>query len=178
MSLDIIAVAYPPPGDMAPRNLTQITDYIIHHEAGSLTETALDIDAQHRGEGWAMIGYNYVIDVDGKIYAGRPCEYVPSAAYGRNLESVNVSCVGNFQSDDKGYTGPPTPEQINALIELGIYLHQKYPTITRTIGHRDVATMFYPNDQSDYATACPGDMLYEHIPAIKTAIAAKVNPFH
>ena len=33
---------------------------------------AADIDKWHKERGFAMIGYNYVIDLDGKIETGRP----------------------------------------------------------------------------------------------------------
>lgn len=168
-------VNYPLPAfPMTPRSLSVITDYIIHHDAGSLTETPLQIDAQHRAEGWAMIGYNYVIDPDGTVSDGRPLDVVPSAAYGRNAQSVNVSCVGNFQEGDAGYTGPPTLAQVQALVDLGVYVHQRLPSIVRTIGHRDVATMFYDGDGA-YATACPGNQLYALIPHIKSQIASHLN---
>jgi hypothetical protein len=173
--VNIIHVDYPVPAfAMTPRSLSQITDYIVHHEAGALSQTALDIDAEHRNEGWAMIGYNFVIDEHGNVYAARPLDVVPSAAYGRNTQSVNVSLAGNFQEGDPGYTGPPNAAQIQAIIDLGVYLHKMLPGIERTIGHRDVATMFYGGD-GDYATACPGSMLYVELPKIKSAIAAAIN---
>jgi hypothetical protein len=164
---------YPPPNNaMSPRALAGITEIIIHHTAGPAHQTALEIDTEHRNQGWAMIGYNFVIDFDGTIFSGRPMEYVPAAAYGRNATSVDVVLTGNFELGDPGYTGEPTVPQIAALEALGIYLHQRLPSITRTIGHRDVARLFYPNDTAPYATACPGSELYKQIPAIKAAITA------
>jgi len=173
--MNIVHVDYPAPAfAMTPRAISQITDFIIHHEAGSLTETPLGIDAQHRAEGWAMIGYNYIIDTKGVVYDGRPLDVVPSAAYGRNTQSVNVSLVGNFEKGDPGFTGPPTDEQIASLEALGVYLHKTIPSIERTIGHRDVATLFYGGD-GDYATACPGSLLYAEIPLIRAKIASECN---
>lgn len=161
---------YPAPGNMTPRALSEITDLIFHHTAGPTSQSALDIDQEHRNEGWAMIGYNYVIDGDGQIYEGRPAEFVPSAAYGRNSQSVNVVLTGNFQSDDKGYTGEPKQAQIDAAKALAVYLHNQYHSIVRTIGHCDVARMFYPQDQADYATACPGNTFYTQLPTIKSFV--------
>jgi hypothetical protein len=175
--MNITHVDYPAPAfAMSPRP-SAITDLIYHHEAGSLTETPLQIDMQHRGEGWAMIGYNYIIGTDGTVYDGRPLDVIPSAAYGRNSQSVNVSLVGNFELNDPGYTGPPTAAQIQACIDLGVYLHQQIPSIERTIGHRDVATLFYGGD-GNYATACPGSEFYKQLGTIKAAIAVKINPSH
>lgn len=162
---------YPAPANaMTPRLRGSISELIIHHTAGPAHQGPLEIDAEHRARGFAMIGYNYVIDYDGTVFAGRPLLDVPAAAYGRNATSVDVALTGNFQSDDHGFTGPPTQPQIAALEALALFLHQQLPTITRTIGHRDVAPLFYPNDQGDYATACPGDLLYAQLPAIKAAV--------
>jgi N-acetylmuramoyl-L-alanine amidase len=178
MSLTIQNPNLPPPAfAMTPRALSQITDYIIHHEAGPITETPQEVDSQHRAEGWSMCGYNYIIDQSGIVWECRPLDVVPSAAYGRNTQSVNVSLVGNFQVDDPGYTGPPTDAQLTAIVELGVYLHRQLPSIERTIGHRDVATMFYGGD-GNYATACPGSQLYAQLPALKAKIASFINPPH
>lgn len=160
---------------MAGRQLTQITDAIIHHSAGPTMQTALEIDAEHRDRGMSMIGYNYIINALGEIYAGRPLEFVPSAAFGRNTESVNVCVLGNFELDDPGYTGLLNPSQLKALQDLLVYLHHQLPTIVRTIGHCDVATMFYPNDTANYSTACPGSKLYNLIPSIKKYISGHLS---
>lgn len=173
--LTIHNVAYPGPNNaMAPRSFSAITDFIVHHTDGSRTQTPLDIDAEHRGEGWAMIGYNFVITPNGNVYDGRPLNVIPAAAYGRNTESVNVVLVGQFQPDAANYTGPPTEAQLLSLRDLALEMHRKFPSIVRTIGHRDVAPMFY-NGDGDYATACPGDKLYAELPAIRSYVAAQMN---
>lgn len=78
---------------------------------------------------------------------------------------VLMYLVGQFQPGAPAYTGKPTDAQLDALVELGKFVHQKYP-IERTIGHRDVATM-YPMNEAEYATACPGDNLYDLLPHLK-----------
>lgn len=158
---------------MTARALGSISDLIVHHSAGALTQTALDIDAEHRRIGDAMIAYNFVITPDGTINDGRPLVNVPAAAYGRNAQSVNVCVIGQFQPDAAGYTGPPTPAQIMALEDLAAQLHLEIPSICRTIGHRDVAPMFYPSDEGDYSTACPGDDLYKQLPAVRSYCATQ-----
>jgi N-acetylmuramoyl-L-alanine amidase len=166
--VNIQNMAYPPPNfALVPRNLFQVTDLIVHHSAGALTEGPLDIDAQHRNQGWAMIGYNFVITPDGTAYYGRPVNFVPAAAYGRNAQSIDVCLIGNFQEGDAGFTGEPTAEQVATLKDLSVYLHQHFPSITVTIGHQDVATRYYPNDTAPYSTACPGNLLEAILPAVR-----------
>lgn len=168
----IFSVNYPSSAfAMATRSLSEASDLIFHHSDGAGDQPILDIDAEHRAQGWAMIGYNYIIPSDGKIYAGRPMIYVPSAAYGRNTESVNVCLLGRFEPGTPGYA-PPTSAQVQSAKLMAVYLHAQYPSIVRTIGHRDVATTFYPNDPGDYSTACPGDALEALLPDIRAFVVA------
>lgn len=162
--MNIVQPNYPPPStEPAYRDLSVVTLFIIHHEAGPRDETALQVDAQHRSQGWAMIGYTWVIGEDGTVSQGRPMNMVPAAAQGSNTISVDVSLTGNFEPSDPGYTGPPTPAQIQALKDLCVYAHQKIPTINQTLGHRDVNQ-----------TACPGDDLYKLLPEIRDYVHAEL----
>lgn len=165
-------VAYPQPAfPMAQRSPSSITDLIFHHSDGPGNQSPLAIDAEHRAEGWCMIGYNFVISSDGTVYAGRNPIYVPSAAYGRNAQSVNVCLLGDFEPGTNGY-GQPTSAQVQAAKMMAVYLHARYPSIVRTIGHRDVAVLFYPDDRADYATACPGLAFEALLPEIRSYVTA------
>lgn len=173
--MKIIQEIYPLAGTLTPRSVSMITDFIIHHTAGPINQTALDICKEHMDRGFSTIGYNWVITEDGVVHSGRQIEYVPAAAYGRNTQSVNVALTGNFEFGDPGYTGPPTPQQIQALKDLCVYAHASMPNIVRTIGHKDVAPLFFPSDEADYSTACPGSQLYSLIPAVKQYVREKLH---
>jgi N-acetylmuramoyl-L-alanine amidase len=159
---------YPSPGvNYAARQVSNITDFIIHHTAGSVHQTVLDIDAEHRAKGMAFIAYNWIISPQGTIFSGRPIEWVSSASYGRNQQSVAVCLIGNFESGDPGYTGRPTGAQLDALNRLAVLSHVHIPSIARTIGHRDIETLFYPGQSESYGTACPGSELWKMIPLVR-----------
>ncbi len=162
--MDIRYIDYPKFGPMTPRSGADITDLIIHHSAGPADQDPRAIDEEHRQRGMAGIAYNWIITHDGEVYSGRPIIVVPAAAYGRNQESVNVCLTGNFMESH------PTPQQLQALKELAVFVHGLLPHIVRTIGHREVATIFYPHSTSDYATACPGDNLQALIPEVKAYV--------
>jgi hypothetical protein len=161
---------------MTPRALSDITDLIVHHSDGPWAQTALEIDAEHRALNPpdAMIAYNYVVGHDGTVWAGRALDVVPAAAFGRNLESVNVCLTGDFQPNTPGFCGKPTAEQMQSLKGLAVYLHRMLPTIVRTIGHRDVAPLFYPTNQGDYSTACPGQNLYDLLGDVKAYVRSQM----
>lgn len=160
-----------PQSDMQPRATSSITDFIVHHTDGPADQSVAAIDLEHRAIGDAMIAYNWVITKDGTVWSGRPVDYVPAAAYGRNAQSVDVVLTGQFQPDAANYTGPPTAAQMASLEALCVYAHRTFPSIVRTIGHRDVAPMFY-NGDGNYATACPGDDCYKLLPAMVKRVAA------
>lgn len=151
---------------MTPRDLSSVTYLVIHHTAGSPDQTVAQIDEEHRSEGWAMIGYNYVVDLTGRCWSARPDDVVPAAAWGLNPVSINVAVTGQFQPSDANYA-PPRPVQLAALTDLIVDLHHLYPQISRTIGHRDVARII---NNPDAATACPGDDLYNRLPTIRGAV--------
>jgi len=160
---------------MSPRPVSEITDLIIHHSDGPGNQDILAIDQEHRAEGWAMIGYSYVIAGNGMIYKGRPDNVVPSAAYGRNTQSVDVCLLGDFQPGTDGFQSSVPVAQLQSLKDLSVYLHQQFPTIVRTIGHRDVATLYYPQDEGDYSTACPGTVLWDLLPQIRSYVSSKLT---
>ena len=112
---------------------------IIHHSAGA--GTAASFHRQHVGQGWAGLGYHFVVLPDGTIERGRP-EHTVGAHAGPsgNGDSLGVVLVGNFE------TGKPTPEQMDSLVWLlTVYVPGKYGGRLPEQGHKDVM-----------ATACPG----------------------
>jgi hypothetical protein len=173
--VQIVSVPYPQEkSSFTPRPTRSITDFIVHHTAGPVTQTPLDIDKFERTRGMIYMPYTWIIAHDGTIYRGRPPLVVSAATYGRNAESVACCLIGNFQQGDAGYTGPPADQQVQALTALCIWAHQQYPSITRTYSHSDVASLFYHSD-SNYATACCGSDLRKLIPAVRLAVSKAMN---
>jgi hypothetical protein len=167
----IVQVQYPPPAfAMTSRERSSITLAIVHHTAGPLAQTPLEIDQEHRNIGDSMVAYNNLIDEHGTIYSGRPYDYDSAAAFGENEDSIDVVLIGNFQPGADGYTGPPSDAALQALTQYLIWIHLQFPSISRTIGHRDIAPLFYPNDEGSYSTACPGDDLYAKLASIRAAV--------
>lgn len=99
---------------------------------------ASDIDKWHKERGWKMIGYNYVIDLDGKVETGRPLTMVGAHCKGWNDRSIGICYVGGLDKN-----GNPkdtrTPAQKEAMNRLVYDLLDAYPTITQIMGHRDTS---------------------------------------
>lgn len=112
---------------------------IIHHTASG-DVSAKTIHGWHLNQGWAGIGYHFVIRANGAIERGRP-EHTIGAHAGPagNSDSIGIVLTGNFE------TGKPSVAQIDSLAWLlKDYLMPKYGKL-QVQGHKDVMP-----------TACPG----------------------
>jgi N-acetylmuramoyl-L-alanine amidase len=100
-------------------------------------------DPPPKGNGWADIGYHWVIRRNGVIEFGRPAEKIGAHVAGHNATSIGVCMVGG-----KGKDGKPennyTAEQWDSLEAIVNFLRAAYPR-ARVCGHRDL----------DHGKACP-----------------------
>lgn len=166
---------------------------VIHHTAstnsysgqsGAMSQLR-SIYAYHtRSLGWADIGYNFLVDKEGRIYEGRaggvdrPVQGAHSGGF--NSGTFGVSALGNYEQ-----TTAPTAmvEGIARLIAWKQSIQYgntrgtttltsagggtaRFPkgskvTVNNIIGHRDVGL-----------TACPGANLYGHLATIRQRAAA------
>lgn len=105
---------------------------------------AKDIDRMHKERGFTMIGYNYVIDLDGTVEVGRPltmngahCNTKGLSGKSYNLHSIGICYIGGVDKDGKA-KDTRTPEQKLSLANLVFKLCDEYP-IVEVIGHRDAS---------------------------------------
>lgn len=139
------------------------TDHIvIHHVAiPSGDYSAEKIHHYHQSHnGWAGIGYHYVIRRNGLIQRGRPLTTIGAQAAGENLHSIGICMAGNFNEETV------EPQQYQALVKLVANLVELYnlPLSGEIVGHRDY------ND-----TSCPGDHLYDLLPRLRQDVRAQVG---
>ena len=155
--------------------------------------TVRAIYAYHvQGNGWDDIGYNFLIDGEGRVYEGRWARdyaageeptgedlndngVVGAHVLNHNAGSAGVAMLGDFSN------GEPTDDAREALIELmawkadrhGIDVLGKDPftssdgivsTFPNLAGHRDAGQ-----------TACPGNQLHPLLPDIREEVARYVT---
>jgi hypothetical protein len=110
-----------------------------------LAEKVSEIRRWHRGNGWADIGYHWVIDRDGRLMAGRPETQIGAHTQGRNTGTIGVCLLGGHGSaaSDR-FAQNYTPEQDTALRSLIAAIRTR-AQIDRISGHNEHA-----------AKACPG----------------------
>lgn len=125
------------------------TDFIaIHCSATSEKQNigAADIDRWHRAQGWAAIGYHYVIKRDGTIEEGREEDVVGAHVADYNAVSLGICMAGGVDANDvKKAKNNFTDAQFASLKQLLVDLKIRYPN-AKIQGHRD-----FPNVKK----ACP-----------------------
>ena len=132
------------------RSLSEITQIIIHHSAGSLTaEETARYHVEDRG--WPGIGYHFIITPGGFVQMTNALDTISYHCKGENTKSIGICLQGNFEQS------VPFVSQIDALSELVRMLKELINPGLKVYGHRDKR-----------ATLCPGKHLYESIQPILT----------
>ncbi len=178
---------------------TTPTHIVVHHTAGSdgSTDPETVIQAIYFYHAkvlkWGDIGYNYLIDAHGTIYEGRfggdgvigAHAYNEEKEINYNDESIGIAVLGCFEAfkENGGSGGCATPntmtyEAVESLVNLAaekVALWNLDPTrdsafidttLPVIVGHKDVD-----------ATLCPGNMLHDHLVAIRQSVVERVAQF-
>ncbi len=89
------------------------------------------IDIHKRKNGWADIGYHYLIGTSGTIYEARNIKYQGAHARGdHNIGNIGIAVMGDYE------TGFPPRVQVEAMKKLVRHLQDKYRIANRQIyGH-------------------------------------------
>lgn len=99
--------------------------------------TAQDINRMHKQRGFSMIGYNFLVLLDGVIELGRPLSMDGAHCLGYNNHSIGVCYVGGLDKYGKA-KDTRTPAQKKALEWLVGDLCKKHDII-EILGHRDTS---------------------------------------
>lgn len=152
----------------------KVKKFIIHHTATTSNlddpkQAIRDIYYYHSmTRGWGDIGYNYIVDKNGKIYEGRyGGEGVIGAHAGPgNNGSIGIAVLGNYEESS---VPKKVTNSLTDFIAEKAKLHDIDPdgsskfrgeTMDNIFGHRDIM-----------ATTCPGQNLYAKIPTLQKMAA-------
>ena len=158
---------------------TDVKFLIVHHTAGSNTSsdwaaTVRSIWDYHvNNNGWSDIGYNFLLDKDGNVYQGRADDTQGAHFSGVNSGTSGISLMGHYN------TVSPTTVMIDSLKNLLAWkacVKSIDPTATqyhassrlnlKTIsGHKD----------GPKATDCPGHLVYNMLPTIRTDVEQLID---
>ena len=144
------------PADAALARRHTITHITLHHQGEPFKPgtdpraylrrlQAWSRDTRH----WLDIPYHYIIDLDGRIYAGRDIAYAgdTNTEYDPKGHAL-IEVVGNFEEVE------PNQAQLDAVVRLMAMLANKYDVpLDRIASHRDYSGQ----------TVCPGANLYRYV---------------
>lgn len=122
-----------------------------------------DIDRMHRQRGFNMIGYHYLVTLDGTVEEGRPlpmdgahCNSKDKDGVSYNKHSIGIVYVGGLDKNGKP-KDTRTFEQKRALLVLIQGLVKDY-AIKEILGHRDTSPDLNGDGEieaSEWIKACP-----------------------
>ena len=129
-----------------------------------------------RSLGWDDIGYNFLVDRFGRIWEGRAGgvdrAVIGAHTAGHNAEGFAMSAIGTFSSVTPPAAVIAAYQRLFAWKfavhgvdprQAAYYDGRAYNAIS---GHRDV-----------YSTECPGQRLYDQLPAIRSGTIARMGTF-
>ena len=153
----------------------------LHHAAGFSASDLADGKVQvkriqrlhQEGNGWADIGYHFLIDAGGNIYQGRPylrdvslsqkpTLVIGAHVAGHNTGNVGICLLGCFHPETNASTCNDVLTQSveAALVQLCAFFCANYDIAPTNIkGHKDFNS-----------TACPGSSLYPRLPEIRLLV--------
>jgi hypothetical protein len=129
----------------------------VHHSAVYLPDTSATVAAaqisaiqrEHMQKDWGDIGYHFVIDTAGRVWACRSLAWQGAHAGDseRNRGNIGICVLGNFTRGPEGQE--PTTPQLAALRSLVASLRRQYSIRPEgLLTHRELRS-----------TSCPGERL-------------------
>ncbi|MFE0699493.1 peptidoglycan-binding protein [Streptomyces sp. NPDC058872] len=132
-----------PPREVTPVGTGSRTGFTVHYSDGPTNQTVRQIQNYHMdSHGWSDIGYNFLVDADGRIFEGRGWYVQGAHAYGHNVSHIGVCFIGE--------DGDATERAYSSIRAL-------YDQANRLAGR--TLTMTYHGGLPGNATSCPGSQL-------------------
>ncbi|CAA9563744.1 MAG: hypothetical protein AVDCRST_MAG19-2048 [uncultured Thermomicrobiales bacterium] len=159
-------------GEIWPVAYRSVEHVVIHHtDTANFNDPLLEMRSIYYyhavSRGWGDIGYNYLVDFLGNVYEGRVGGEgaVAGHAAGYNEGTAGIGTIGRFDF------ATATPEARAGLVAitawagrnldpLGVAPFNDIASLPTICAHRDVNP-----------SGCPGDGLYEQLPAIRDDVA-------
>jgi N-acetyl-anhydromuramyl-L-alanine amidase AmpD len=137
----------------------KITEIIIHCSAtpDGKDYTVDDLRRWHKQQGYADVGYHYIVYRNGILAQGRDVNIIGAHASGHNAHSIGICYIGGMNAENTQPEDTRTLRQKARLLSLLVDLRKLYPN-ARIIGHRDLSEDKNGNgiiEPSEWMKACP-----------------------
>lgn len=147
-----------------------IRTIVVHHTASTNDlnnpkQAIRNIQYYHAvNRGWGDIGYNYIIDQDGKIYEGRKGgeKVIGGHAVPVNKTSIGIAVLGNYEEQQV------PGKVIESLVKISSEKASIYGlNLTGKFNYKDKTYNVLQGHKDNSATACPGANLYAALPSLR-----------
>lgn len=130
---------------MRKRELDKIDTIVLHATATPEGReiTVEEIDKWHKARGFDMVGYHYIIDLQGKVHKGRCITQVGAHAKGHNTNSIGICYVGGLDQD-KNAKDTLRPIQKNSMSSLLLALKWVLRKPLKVVGHNKLSNKQCP----------------------------------
>ncbi|GEP36151.1 hypothetical protein NSZ01_39190 [Nocardioides szechwanensis] len=179
----------------SPRYNAGLRQVHIHHTATGNTYSRADVPGILRGMysyhtqtlGWSDIGYNFLVDKFGRAWVGRAggvSRLVRGAhTLGFNHSSVGIAVIGNFER------GRPSQKALTKVVRLAAWKLDRHRrdaqgrvVVTsegsdRYAAGRSVRLFVITGHRATNETACPGERLYQALPAIRRRAQQRIDRY-
>ena len=155
-TVQIVKQALPYESQLDERPLKQVELLVVHcTELPDLATARSYGEKIHYASGTGNSGH-YYIDRDGQTYEWIKAEKIAHHVRGHNQQSIGIELVNSGRFPDWHHSAHQQPEenysdeQIDALIELIIYLHSNIPSLKHIAGHEDLdSSLILASDDPD-----------------------------
>ncbi len=155
--------------NVSGRTLTNVTHLVLHHSAGNTTSNDFAAvvrsywDWHVNNNGWADIGYNWLVDRNGVIYKGRAWKsssqenVLGAHNSSKNGGTLGICYIGNYVNSTN-----PTSSMLNSSYKLLAFLCDKFGLKPKGTAYH--ASIGRTNDiidghkDSGGGTTCPGNI--------------------
>ena len=127
-----------------PLQPARVTMLVLHHTVSAYAgpQSLRNIQNFHiNSNGWADLGYNWLVSPSGTVYEGRGWAVQGAHARGHNASSIGVAYIGDGRQ-------PVSDAAKFAILRVAAEADRRFGSLRR-VGPRDVGS-----------TVCPGDVLY------------------
>lgn len=152
---------------------TQVTHLIVHHSAGSNQST--DWPAVVRAiwnyhvnsNGWADIGYNWLVDPEGVLYEGRGDGIKGAHFCGYNTATMGLCMIGDYTDIEPSDTAVQT---LTKMLSWNVCNRQLDPLESEYHPSSDQVLQHISGHRDGCNTACPGNTFYPMLDEVRTQV--------
>ncbi|WP_431969023.1 N-acetylmuramoyl-L-alanine amidase [Actinacidiphila sp. bgisy160] len=187
-----------------PSYADKVNVVFVHHTDTAASYSCADsasivrwIYAYHLSQKWRDIGYNALVDKCGTLFEGRygglDLPVIGAQTYGFNTRSWGIATIGTFQVINGVPATPISSKMLGSIAALSAWKLGQYginpnpgsKTQTLVEGAKDSPPWVYGKSytfnpisghRDGFATACPGQNLYDKLATIRSYAAAVAAP--